>query len=217
MLIVTHQTPPATASGALHRWEEAEVFTPDAASGKAEEYVERTFEAQQAVPHPYSRKSLEKAAAAAAKGKGKSTNPFRDTTNPFEDAFNTQPVLQLPPPLTANTMSSRSSYSTQAATVSPSTPTGPRMFARDSESEREARALDSLIAALNIGPEEAARRLSAQGKGVRPRESTGGVSAKSVGSDLLGEDGLERFPLPPDTQVDRRKSGKSIKSMKSVR
>lgn len=209
--VVSHQTPPATEIES-HRWEEAEVVSPSdsrLANGS-------TFNLGQRHPYATTTRRSEETVRQAPftlsqpPGVRKSKNPFLDQ-NPFADTAR----VPLHSTASVKTMDSLSSaYSTQppwTAHTHASTSAPDSQIAyhhrEESNEEREERAMKSLIAALNISPDEAQERLHAAHQ---PTPRTSAMSADmsdasfvsaTSGADsdaMLEEDAFERhFPLPP--------------------
>lgn len=171
-IVQTHQTPPAIESS-MHRWEEAEVVSPDG----SEMYDSSKPK------HPYAIASPVIVRDPSTKA---SSNPFLDQ-NPFED--NPNSAFLKTPGAESTFASSVSSYSDYGS---------PPFSASDIQVGRQESALASLIAALNISPEEAKKRLSlAQ---TTPPHSA--VSYASKYSDASGTSGID-FPMPPPLPQNR--------------
>lgn len=165
-IVQTHQTPPAVESK-THRWEEAEVVSP----GGSELYDSSKPK------HPYATASP----VVIREPSIKASNPFLDQ-NPFED---TPQLAYMETPGAESTFASSASvYSDYGS---------PPFSASDVQVDHQQSALASLIAALNITPEEAKKRLSlAQ---TTPPHSA--VSYGSKYSEASGVSGIDKFPMPP--------------------
>lgn len=188
-MVVSHQTPPATST--VHAWHEAEVISPDGAYGGFDEHHRHPFAAPSSTSSSPSRKSQETIR--------KSKNPFLDS-NPFDDFFGS--ASQPPPATSGSATSAPSAYSQSSALTTRGT------FAEQQEhllqpktAQRENQAMQSLIAALNISPDEAHERLSAAQQ-VTPRQSMRSSVYTDADSASLHS---ERFPLPP-TDIEHHKN-----------
>ena len=189
-MVVSHPTPPATSSD-LHTWHEAEVVSPDGAYGGVEEHLNHPYASV-----PPSRTSQE----TVRKSTVKSKNPFLDPKSPFDDAFG---ISGKPPPASGGSAASEPSAYSQS-----STKTTRGTFAEQQDhllqprlTQRDNHAMQSLIAALNISPEDAHERVSAALQPT-PRESMqSSVYTDADDSSLHSEN----FPLPP-TDIEHHRS-----------
>ncbi|KAH8112624.1 hypothetical protein DFH11DRAFT_1605999 [Phellopilus nigrolimitatus] len=209
-MVPSFQTPPAVETK-LHQWEAAEVVSPDGA-----EDAYGGVEQEPAQPrHPYAARASDETIRKPTVSSGaQHPNPFLDQ-NPFDDAAS---VLAQPVPPSAGSSSSASFYSTHSAytirpheedAAPPALGSGTLHPGHQREESNVDHAMASLIAALNISPEEARSRLSAA---VLPTPRVSAVSAVSGLSGLstytsqtasevdafaLDDERYRRFPLPP--------------------
>ncbi|KLO15278.1 hypothetical protein SCHPADRAFT_995999 [Schizopora paradoxa] len=161
--IVQTHQTPPAIESKAHRWEEAEVVSP----GGSEVYDDPSKP-----KHPYATASP----VIVREPSSKAQNPFLDQ-NPFDDEPQSA-YLHTP-----GGESSASMYSDFGS---------PPVTANDVQ-DRQQSALASLIAALNITPEEAKKRLSIA-QSTPPHSA---VSYASKYSDASGVSGIDKFPMPP--------------------
>lgn len=198
-LAISHPTPPAVETN-LHQWEKAEVVSPgvttpqDAYGGVVEDDWKSS----------HSHSTIRKASS--------SRNPFTDMTeNPFHDPSPSHAVVYYPQPNNAPSAAS----SSQASYFPVQTELTPRaqqfsnaeheVAHQHERNESNERAMASLIAALDITPEQAQERLSAA---AFPTPRASAASSLSFGmhskisevseSETIDEENYRRFPLPPD-------------------
>lgn len=203
------QTPPAVETS-LHQWEQAEVVSPD---GADDAYGGVESENR----NPFTRSDQESSLHTQPQLDTQSITTTGSMRNPFEDNIPTSRAAATPVSLGAETMSSDSAsfFSTHTDltvrlgafnAIEHLRPSEPQ-FIQHERSESSEHAMASLIAALNISPEEARERLSAA---VLPTPRASAASALSFGapsavtnesnyseSETLDEAGYRRFPLPP--------------------
>lgn len=209
------QTPPAVETK-MHQWEQAEVVSPDEendAYGGVESNAKNPF----ATSH--SNHGDPTYSQTQSDLRSSDVNHHK---NPFDDNSSVPRTVITPVSLTA-----RSNSSDSASFFSTQTDLTVRHGAFDAvqriqtqtveheRSESTEHAMASLIAALNISPEEARERLSAA---ILPTPRASAASGLSIGtpsvltnesnnteSGALDEAGFRRFPLPP-TDIEHHSS-----------
>ncbi|THH07326.1 hypothetical protein EW145_g3466 [Phellinidium pouzarii] len=187
-IVVSHQTPPAVETS-LHKWEEAEVVSPEGA-----EDAYGGVEESQHQP----RKSEETIHGAARLVTQSSRDPFLDS-NPFEDPSTSH---SNPPPPSSATTDSFFSVNSKLSERSDAFGKAAAVVNHHARMDSNEHAMASLIAALDISPQEAQERLSAA---VLPTPRVSTASAASFGvqsfesrtSEATDVARYGRFPLPP--------------------
>ncbi|KAI5119972.1 hypothetical protein M0805_004351 [Coniferiporia weirii] len=204
-MVVSYQTPPAVETS-LHQWEEAEVVSPDGA--------EDAYGGVEDAQHQDASRMSQETIKGPITQRGASRNPFLDQ-NPFDDVAAT--VLSQPAPPSAGSGSSASFFSaeTDLTMRSDAFAAAEATVAQHERADSNEHALASLIAALNISPQEARERLSAA---VMPTPRTSGMSfiapsfntiessTSEADTVVLDGESYRRFPLPP-TDIELHNGG----------